>query len=57
MKYAKQLKCLYYIGKLSKCLYYAKKALCFVALVITVIFGLTLFTGVKCKCKTLKGII
>lgn len=57
MKYAKHLKCLYYIGKISKCLYYAKKTLCVSAVVIAALLGLGILTGGKCKCKALKGLL
>lgn len=57
MKYAKHLKCLYYIGKLCKCLYYTKKALCIFAVAVVALLGIGFVTGGKCKCKLLKGII
>ena len=57
MKYAKHLKCLYYIGKCSKYLYYTKKALCISAFVIAGIIGLNLASKSLCGCKILKGLI
>lgn len=57
MKYAKHLKCLYYIGKISKYLYFAKKTLCISAVVIAALLGIGLLTGGKCKCKALKGLM
>ena len=55
MKYAKHLKCLYYIGKCCKCLYYTKKALCLCALVIAALLGISLLTKGNCSIKALKG--
>lgn len=57
MKYAKHLKCLYYIGKCSKYLYYTKKALCITAFVITAVLGVSVISKSCCSCKALKGLI
>lgn len=48
MKYAKALKCLYYVGKCSKCLYYAKKMLCVMFFVIAAVLGLSALSKGKC---------
>ncbi len=55
MKYAKQLKYLYYIGKCSKYLYYMKKALRICALTITAILGVKLISKCCYGCKAFKG--
>ena len=55
MKYAKHLKCLYYIGKCSKYLYYTEKALRICALTIAAILGVKLVSKCCCSCKALKG--
>lgn len=55
MKYAKHLKCLYYIGQCSKYLYYMKKALCICALVIAALLGISLLSKGSCGIKALKG--
>lgn len=55
MKYANGLKLLYFIGKCSKCLYYAKKVLCVSFVVLVAVLGLGLLTSGKCKVKALKG--
>lgn len=57
MKYAKHLKCLYYIGKISKYLYYSKKVLCFIGVVIAIILGLKCASKCCCSYKALKGMI
>lgn len=51
MKYAKHLKCLYYIGKCSKYLYYMKKVLCVCALAVVAVLGLSCATKYGCICK------
>ena len=55
MKYAKHIKCLYYIGKCSKYLFYMKKALRICALTITAILGVKLISKCCYSCKMLKG--
>ena len=55
MKYASALRLLCCIGKVSKCLYFAKKALCVGFFVIVAVFGLNLLAGGKCGVKALKG--
>ncbi|MBE6773097.1 MAG: hypothetical protein E7544_02615 [Ruminococcaceae bacterium] len=55
MKYAKGLKLLCCIGKLSKYLYYAKKILCICFFILAAVFGLNLIAGKKCGLKALKG--
>lgn len=57
MKYAKHLKCLYYIGKCSKYLYYTKKVLCICAFGVAAILGISLVSKSCCGCKALKGLI
>ena len=57
MKYAKHLKCLYYIGKCSKYLYYTKKVLCISAVVIAAVLGISLLGTGKCGCKMLRELI
>lgn len=57
MKYAKHLKCLYYIGKCSKYLYYTKKVLCISAVVIAAVLGIKLLGTGKCGCKMLRELI
>lgn len=54
MKYAKHLKCLYYIGKISKYLFYAKKLLRLCAVTVAVLLGVKLISRC-CSCKALKG--
>lgn len=55
MKYAKYLKCLYFIGKCSKCLYYFKKALCVSALAVTAMLGVSVALKGLCKLNAVKG--
>lgn len=55
MKYAKHLKCLYYIGKISKYLFYAKKLLRLCAVTVAVLLGVKLISRSCCSCKALKG--
>ena len=57
MKYASSLKCLYYIGKCSKYLYYLKKILCFLALIITGIASVNLISKACCSCKTFREMV
>ncbi len=57
MKYAKHLKCLYYIGKCSKYLYYTKKVLCVAALIIAAVLGINLISKSCCGCKALKELM
>lgn len=57
IKYAQALKCLYYVGKCSKYLYYAKKILCVLFVIITAGLGLSLLIGRKNGCKALKEIL
>ena len=57
MKYAKHLKCLYYIGKCSKYLYYTKKVLCISAVVIAAVLGIRLLGTGKFGCKMLRELI
>lgn len=54
MKYSQALRCLYYVGKCSKYLYYAKKALCVLFVVILSAIGISLVAGKKCGCRRLK---
>lgn len=56
IKYAQALKCLYYVGKCSKYLYYAKKVLCVLFVIMTAGLGISLLIGRKSSCKALKGI-
>ena len=55
MKYAKHLKCLYYIGKCSKYLFYMKKALSICALAIAAILGVKLISKCCLGCKAFMG--
>lgn len=57
MKYAKYLKCLYFIGKFSKCLYYTKKAMCVCAIMIFGVVGISLISKGCCGCKALKELM
>ena len=57
MKYAKHLKCLYYIGKLSKYLYYMKKILCFCGVAVAAALGISLISKGSCGIKALKGMM
>ena len=57
MKYVSALKLLFCIGKVSKCLYYMKKALCIGFFVIVAVFGINLLAGGKCGCKALKEML
>ncbi len=55
-KYAQAIRCLYYVGKCSKFLYYAKKTLCVIFAVVTAGIGISLFVEKKNSCKALKEI-
>ena len=55
MKYAKHLKCLYYIGKCSKYLYYTKKILCLCGVAVAALLGISLISKGSCGIKALKG--
>ncbi len=57
MKYAKHLKCLYYIGKCSKYLYYMKKILCICGIAITALIGISLVSKGSYGIKALKGLM
>ncbi len=57
MKYAKHLKCLCFIGKCSKYLYYTKKVLCISAIIIAAMLGIKLLGMGKCGCKMLRELI
>lgn len=57
MKYAKHLKCLYYIGKCSKYLYYMKKVLCFCGITVVALLGISLISKSNCGIKALKGMM
>ena len=57
MKYAKHLKCLYYIGKCSKYLYYTKKVLCISAVFIAAVLGIKLLGTGKRGCNFIKELI
>lgn len=57
MKYAKHLKCLYYIGKCSKYLYYTKKVLCISAVIIAAVLGIKLLGTGKSGCNFIKELI
>ena len=52
MKYAKYLKCLYYIGKCSKYLYYLKKALCICAIAVLAVLGISCAAKYSGICKS-----
>ena len=53
IKYAQALKCLYYVGKCSKYLYYAKKVLCVLFVIMAAGLGLSFIAGRKNGCKAL----
>lgn len=54
MKYAKHLKCLCFIARCAKYLYYIKKVLCAFALVIAAALGVKLIIGGGRRCKMLR---
>lgn len=57
-KYAEALRCLYFLGKCSKYLYYAKKALCVVFVLLVAALGVSLLSGSgKNGCKKLKELM
>lgn len=57
MKYAKYLKCLYFIGKCSKYLYYMKKILCVCGIAVAAFIGISFISKGSCGIKALKGLM
>lgn len=54
MSIGSAVKCLFCLIKCSKYLYFIKKAVCFAALVIALITGISVLSGNKCIAKKLK---
>lgn len=57
MKFAKELKCMYYLFKCSKYLYFIKKILCAVTVAVMVITALSLLTDNKALKKGIRGLM
>ncbi|MBR5438293.1 MAG: hypothetical protein IKV21_05180 [Clostridia bacterium] len=57
MSLASALKCLFCLIKCSKYLYFIKKAVCILAVGITVITGICMLSGNKCLTKRLKEML